>query len=199
METRRAFIKRGVFGTALLTVGGASGLAFRRSALVDLPPEGLLVLGRRELSVLDAVARRLIVPAPGAPSLDEARVAFRCDRILALADETSQVEARQLLQLFESALAGFLFGARVTPFTRLGPDAQDEVLREWMTSRLEVRRTGYSALRSLVTAAYYGNPITWATAGYPGPPKAFHDPNAPVWKGGGAPRPPGPGVWVEPT
>jgi len=46
-------------------------------------------------------------------------------------------------------------------------------------------------------AAYYGNPITWPAVGYPGPPKAFHDPNAPLWKGDG-PRPPGNGVWVEP-
>jgi hypothetical protein len=199
METRRSLLKRGLFGTALLAVGGGTGLALRKSRLIDAPPEGLMVLGEREYSVLDAISRRLITPQPGFPGVDELRVAFTCDRVLALTDETSQVEFRQLLELFESALAGFLFGARLTPFTQLGPDEQDRVLREWMTSALAVRRTGYLAIRSLVLSAYYGNPKTWAAVGYSGPPKAFNDPNAPVWKGGGAPRPPSPGIWVEPT
>ena len=199
MHTRRSLIKRGFFGGALLAAAGAGGLVLRRGAAVTLPAEGLLVLGAREYAVLEAVARRVVVPQPGFPSPDEVRVAFACDRVLALADETAQVEARQLLELFDNALAGFLLGARLTPFTRLPPHQQDEVLAEWMNSRLAIRRTGYLALRTLVTAAYYGHPSTWAAVGYPGPPTSFHDPKAPAWRGGGQPRPPGPGVWVEPT
>jgi len=199
METRRTFIKRGLFGTALLTLGGGAGLLLRRGAAVTLPAEGLKVLGAREYAVLDAITRRIIVPLKGWPSVDEVRVAFNCDRILALTDETSQVEVRQLLELFDNALAGFLLGLRVTPFTKLDAAAQDDVLKEWMTSRLELRRTGYTALRTLVTSAYFQSPLVWPAVGYGGPPRAFHDPNAPVWKGGGEPRPPGPGVWVEPT
>jgi hypothetical protein len=199
MQTRRSFIKRGFFGGAVLALGGVGGLALRRGADVALPAEGLRVLGKREYAVLEAIARRVVTPQPGFPTPDEVRVAFTCDRVLALADETSQVEVRQLLELFDNALAGFLLGGRITPFTKLSSEAQDEVLREWMTSRLELRRTGYMALRTLVTSAYYGNPATWAAVGYPGPPKAFHDPTAPVWKGGSEPRPPSPGIWVEPT
>jgi hypothetical protein len=37
----------------------------------------------------------------------------------------------------------------------------------------------------------------WPVVGYPGPPVAFHDAAAPVWKGGGQPRPDGPGVFRE--
>jgi len=199
MQTRRSIIKRGVFGAAVLALGGAGGLALRRGARVTLPAAGLKVLGLREYAVLAAVARRIVVPKPGAPTPDDLNVAAECDRVLDRTDETTQVEMRQLLQLFENALAGFLLGGRVTPFTKLDPAEQDAVLDEWMTSRLVLRRTGYAALRSLVTAVYYGNPQTWPLVGYGGPPKAFHDPNAPVWKGGGEPRPPGPGVWVEPT
>lgn len=199
MHTRRTLIKRGLFGGALLAVGGGTGLLLRRGALVDLPAGGLKVLGRREYAVLDAIARRIIVPQPGFPTVDEVKVAAVCDDVLARGDETLQVELRQLLELFDNALAGFLLGARITPFTRLEPSEQDVVLREWMNSRLAIRRTGFLAIRILVTAVYYGSALTWAAVGYGGPPKAFHDPNAPVWKGGGAPRPPGPGVWVEPT
>jgi hypothetical protein len=199
METRRSILKRGLLGSALLLLGGGTGLAFRRSRLVELPSEGLLVLGAREFAVLDAVSRRLITPQPGFPSVDEVRVAFGCDRLLAMTDETSQVELRQLLELFESALGGLLFGGRVTPFTQLSAEEQDQVLHEWMTSRVAIRRTGYLALRTLIHGVYYSSPKAWSAVGYSGPPSAFHDPNAPVWKGGGAPRPPSPGIWVEPT
>ena len=199
METRRSFIKKGLFGGALLTLGSGTALLLRRGAAVAPPAEGLKVLGLREYAVLDAVARRVIVPMPGFPTVDDVRVAFKCDRILALTDETSQVELRQLLELFDNALAGFLLGGRLTPFTKLEAAEQDEVLREWMNSRLEIRRTGYMALRTLVSSAYFINPLAWPAVGYGGPPKAFHDSNAPVWKGGGEPRPAGNGVWVEPT
>ena len=199
MQTRRSFIKRGFFGGAVLALGGAGGLVLRRGADVAIPAGGLLVLGKREYAVLEALARRIVTPQPGFPSPDEVQVALTCDRVLAMADETTQVEVRQLLELFDNALAGFILGGRITPFTRLPPDEQDRVLHEWLTSRLSIRRTGYVALRTLVTSAYYGNPKTWSAVGYNGPPRAFHDPNAPVWKGGSEPRPPGPGVWVEPT
>jgi hypothetical protein len=39
-----------------------------------------------------------------------------------------------------------------------------------MTSRISVRRTGFRALKRLVTAAYYSSPETFAAVGYPGPP-----------------------------
>jgi hypothetical protein len=199
MQTRRSFIKRGLVGSALLALGGGSGLLLRSSKLVDPPAEGLKVLGKKEYAVLDAVSRRILPARPGFPTVDETRIAFTCDRVLAMTDETSQVEMRQLLELFENALAGFIFGGRITPFTKLDGEAQDKVLHEWATSSIAIRRTGFLAIRALVTSAYYGNPLTWSAVGYGGPPKAFHDANAPVWKGGGEPRPPGNGVWVEPT
>jgi hypothetical protein len=102
---------------------------------------------------------------------------------------------KQLLGLFESALGGLVFGGRVKPFTQLEPEEQTRVLREWQQSRLLVRRTGYSALKTLALAGYYGTSRTWQYMNYPGPPKAFHDPNAPQWKGNGQPRPDSPGLW----
>jgi hypothetical protein len=197
MQTRRSFLKKGLVGGALLTLGGALGLFFRRSKHVPLPPGGLLVLQQREYWALDAIARRIIAPVPGYPTVDEVGVAERCDRILSRVDVTAQMELRQLLQLFENALPNFLLGGRPTPFSQLEPLEQDAVLNEWRTSSITLRRTGWVAIRSLVCAAYYVSPKAWPAMGYPGPPIAFHDANAPVWKGEG-PRPPGNGVWVEP-
>ncbi len=183
MLTRRTVIRRGLLGGALLALGGAGFFASRASRKVPLPPEGLVTFDEVEYAVIAAIAARLIPPREGFPSVDGVRVAFNADRVLARADASVRAELKQLIGLFENGLTSFLFEGKTKPFTQLPPDAQDEVLRGWQTSRVALRRTGYDALRSLVYASYYGSPLTWAAVGYPGPPQGFHDPTAPAWKG----------------
>ncbi|HYV45626.1 MAG TPA: hypothetical protein VFA20_12240 [Myxococcaceae bacterium] len=191
--SRRSLLKRGLLGGGLLFIGGFTYLGTRGTRRGAPPPKPLSVLTEDEYAVMEAIALRMVDPAPDAPALGD--TAWTVDQLLAVAPVEAQKEVKQLLGLFESALGNFLFGARVTPFTHLDPTSQDRVLREWQQSRLLVRRTGYSALKTLALAGYYGTSRTWAYMNYPGPPKAFHDPNAPVWKGNGQPRPDSPGVW----
>ena len=193
---RRSVLKRGLFGGALLAVGGGTVLAFRGSKLVPVSAEGLEVLDQVEYSVVAALARRIVVPAKG-PSVDEVRVAFNFDRVLGRASGDARKEVKQLLRLFENALAGFLFGARTAPFTAMSSEAQDEVLREWRDSRLEVRRTGFTALRTIVMASYYGAEQAWPAASYPGPPmRAIKE--TPVFTGAGGPPRTGLGIYQAP-
>lgn len=180
---RRGLLKKGLVGGALLSLGGAGWLAFRGSKLIALPPEGLQVLSPRQYAVVHALAECLIRPQPPFPSVEELRVAFEVDKILVKVDVTARDEVTALLELFENGLAQALFGARTQPFTQLSLDERERVAFEWRDSRLAVRRTGFRALRGLVMAAYFGNPKSHAAANYPGPPSAFHDPEAPVWKG----------------
>ena len=81
---------------------------------------------------------------------------------------------RQLLNLFENALANFLFGARLKPFSQLEPDEQDAVLRRCVAKRLQERglagdRSGYTALRRGLrlagAAVAAGDPARWPGAG----------------------------------
>lgn len=182
--TRRSLLKRGLWGGALLAVGGAGALAFRGTRLAPPPPEGLQVFDLAQYSVMDAFCRRVVTPLQG-PSAEELRVAFNADRVLTRASPDVQKEVKQLLGLFENALAGLLFAGVTQPFTRLSPQAQDEVIRDWSVSRLELRRTGYQALRTIALASYYGADETWAASSYPGPPRAFWNKDAPVYRGGG--------------
>jgi hypothetical protein len=123
-------------------------------------------------------------------------VARAADRIADRTEASAQKELRQLLGLFENGLAGFLFGGRTRPFTRLDGAEQDRVLEEWRDSGIALRRTGYAALRTLLMAAYYQSPLVWPAVGYGGPPGIFKDgPTLPKWFGGGEPRPDGNGVW----
>lgn len=195
-DTRRGFLKKGLFGGLLLALGGGTWLALKRSAMVELPT-GLKVLDARRYAVVRALVERFIPPRPGFPPPESLGTAKAVDEIMAMVDDSSRVELNQLLMLFENALPNFLFGLRTTPFTQLSPDEQQVVLNEWMTSSLSLRRTGYLALRTIVMSAYYGNPATWPATKYPGPPPGIHDPNAPVWKGNGEARPLGNGVMLE--
>jgi hypothetical protein len=195
-DTRRGFLKKGLFGGLLLAFGGGTWLAFRRSAMVELPA-GLQVLDARSYAVVRALVERFVPARPGFPPPETLGTAKAVDAILAMVDDSSRAELKQLLLLFENALPNFLFGLRTKPFTQMSPDEQEAVLNEWMTSRLAIRRTGYLALRTLVMGAYYGNPATWSAMGYPGPPPGIHDPNAPQWKGNGQARPWGNGVMLE--
>jgi hypothetical protein len=193
--SRRTLLKRGVVGGALLAAGGAGLLAFRAGKRVPPPPDGLRVFSEAQFAVLDALAHRLVAPLAGWPTVEEVGVARAVDRIAERLEPSAQAELKQLLGLFDNALAGFVFGGRSQPFTALDAAAQDTVLEEWRDSRIALRRTGYNALRTLVLAGYYQSPLTWKPIGYPGPPEGFYQPDAPVWFGGSSPRPEGNGVF----
>lgn len=183
--SRRTVLKTGLLGGAALALGGGTFLELRSTRRVSPPPEGLLVFDGVEYSILDAVSRRIVAPLPGAPTVDDVRVAFNADRVMARADPGTQRDMKRLLRLLENALVGFLFSGRTLPFTRLSPGQQDVVLRSWRDSSLALRRTAFQAIRSLSIAGYFGSPKSWPAASYPGPPKDAYDPDAPVWTGPG--------------
>lgn len=167
---RRGFLKIGLAGTALAAVGGV-GLALRDSALREMPAGGLKVLTRREYSILAALADTICpstgpdVPAPG--KLDVAR---RIDEMFSRRDAQMQKEFRTLVGMFDNALFSFLLEGRITPFTKLSPEARARSLSNWEHSGLELKRTIFIALRRLTGMIYYSFPETWKHIGYEGPP-----------------------------
>ena len=121
-------------------------------------------------SILVAVADRIAPAGGGFPSAEELQVAEKIDGLLARMDPAVGGEIKQVLLLLENALAGLVFDGRTKPFTRMMPEAQDDALRSWQNSRLDVRRTAYTALHGLCAAAYYASPEIYPLVGYPGPP-----------------------------
>jgi hypothetical protein len=162
---RRTLLKRGLFGGAVLLLGG-TGLALFPSGALDAPIEPLSVLTAPTFGVLVAVARR-VISNPGA---NHVAIAHRVDRSLVHVSPEAQEEVRKLLGLFENALAGLLFDGRVMPFTRLSARSQDAVLDAWRRSSLEVRRSGYGVLRKMCAAAHYVEASSWDDLHYPPPP-----------------------------
>jgi hypothetical protein len=169
-EGRRGFLKYGLAGAALLAVGGGTWLGTRRT----VPTPGLTgpftVLTLEEASIFLELSDRLLPPRPGFPSPLDVDLPRRIDALVALMNEDSQKEVRQLVGLFENALAGLLLDGQLKTFTASTPEQQDARIRAWQQSRYKVRRTGYKALKKIVYSSYYGARETWKALGYPGPP-----------------------------
>lgn len=164
---RRTFIRRGLWGGVLLAVGGSIGLAAWPSHETARPRRPLRALTGRQFAVLAAVAGRFVT----APNVDTVEIAHRVDAQMATSPAEVRADFGNLLLLFDNALAGLVFDGRPQPFTRLSPQAQDDVLASWRDSRLAVRRSGYVVLRKLTQASWYAAPEAWAETGYPGPPQ----------------------------
>jgi len=163
---RRTFLRRGLIGGAVLALGG-TGLALWPTLIQHRPRTPLKVLDEKQFAVLAAVAARA-VRAPGA---DPVQMAHGLDDLMSRMAPEVQSDFKQLLGLFENALAGLIFDGRTKPFTRLSPEEQDTVLARWRDSRITVRRAGYAALRKLTQAQHYGQPSSWPSVGYAGPPQ----------------------------
>src|SRR5205085_9435307 len=114
---RRAFLKKGLVGAALLAVGGGTAIALRGTKLGAPPKEALRVFSPGEYAVLAAVARRVVAAAEGAPTTDDAGVALSADRVMEMAHPSVQKEFKQLLRLFENGLTGLTTGAGLATFT----------------------------------------------------------------------------------
>ncbi|MFN3199002.1 MAG: gluconate 2-dehydrogenase subunit 3 family protein [Bradymonadia bacterium] len=169
-DTRRSFIKKGLFGGALLTATGAGWLAYKPTRTVPLPAEGLIVLDQETYSILHAFTGRVLTDPTPSP-VARAQVPLQIDRTLAAMDAQSREDFVKTLKLLESALLGFVLDFRWTPFTQLDTEDQDDVLDAWRTSLWTVRRSGYQVIKQMITRTYYANPLTYGAIDYPGPPR----------------------------
>jgi hypothetical protein len=168
---RRVFLKRGIFGGALLATAGGLGLGFWPTSSTFRPKRALVALGERHFAILAAISARVV----GAPGADPVEIAHAIDQTLSIAYEESLADLKNLLLLFDNALVAMVFDRRARPFTSLAPEEQDAVLDNWKTSSITLRRSGYRALRNLAVSAHYASPAVWESVGYPGPPEIAED------------------------
>lgn len=166
---RRKFLKVGG-GIGLAALAGAGVLFARGTKRVPLPEEPLQFFSAREYSIFHALAQTVLVLPANAPSVEQMNVALLADRHLARLDADAQRDFHRLLGLFDNALAGLLLTGSTAPFTQLSPAKRAAFLKKWETHRIGALRSGYQALKRLACACYYGNPESYASLGYPGPP-----------------------------
>lgn len=165
---RRRFIQAGLVGAFFLA--GAGWLAWRRTEDLGTIGGPFAVLTPLEAAILLAIARRVVPTGTPFPSPEVVRVPERVDAFLGMSHAGVQRDVKRLLELFDSALLGLVLDGSPTRFRTASAATQDARLSAWARSRLDVRRTGFRALRRLICSAYYSSPSTWGALGYPGPP-----------------------------
>lgn len=167
---RRGFLRDVAGGGAALVVagwlprGGASYPAQR----------GLGALTAKEHAIVQAAAEALL---PGVP-VDPGSVADEIDRELALMGEPILSDMKAVLGLLEHLT---LLGGRFRRFTALRPEARLDYLQGWATSRFNLRRASFQAVRSLVHFVAWARADTRPLTGYEGTwPENFDFPAYPV-------------------
>ena len=170
---RRDFLRRAAGGATALTIAGwlPSGCAGYQERVAAPQRANLLFFDEKEFAIFQAVARRIVPDEDGWPGVDEVGVAAAIDEELALwRNEPALVpvldDLKLLLRLVEH---GTWLDGHASRFTRLGPEAQDDVLASWDGSGIEVRQVGFQALKNLVMFAYYDDERTFAPLSYAGP------------------------------
>lgn len=163
--SRRSFLR-------ITTVtGGLVALSRLRlaPALAATPPSaGLRVLTAHEADVLTAIVERMVFSGdPAMPAVRDSGAVATIDQALLQLDASVQSQLRWLLTLFQWG-PPFL-QLKLKTFTGLSPEARDDYLRGWATSRVETRRLAFRALKNLSMLGYYSQDPTWKPIHYDGP------------------------------
>jgi hypothetical protein len=160
---RRSFLRAGLFGSAMLTVGN---LSLTAPATGERRPARVLDDGEREL--LACIAERMVdTGEPGAPELRETAALDAMEHALASLDPGLLGQLRWALWLLDMWPA--LFELRFTRFRALSAPDRDASLEDWRTSSWTARRRVFYALRNLAMLGYWSQPETWRLIGYGGP------------------------------
>ncbi len=130
---------------------------------------GLKFFSQRHARLLALMAEILVEPESGWPTITETQVVEYIDQAMAASDEKIRNDFLELLDLFENRFIALLFDLRFEAFSAMTKEEQHDYLRDWMTSNLEQRRTGFMALKRLTTSAYYTHQSTWPKLSYAGP------------------------------
>ena len=144
-------------------MAGSTGLALVRASGYEVAAgvaSKLRVLRPWHYVVVRAVGARIVSPH----TVD---VGLFIDEYLV---SVARADRRDVLRFiaYVEHVAPLAYG-RGSRYSRLGPEAQDEVLRHLEASSLELIRAGFQALKALALMAAYRQPGSWQKIGYDGP------------------------------
>lgn len=179
---RRSFLKRGLLGGALLTVGGATFFGLKGGPPGAAPVRELHVVDAELFGVLAAVAAACHIGADGV------EVAHAVDVNLLETSPETQADYNRVLGLIQNALAALPLRGSLTHFTALDVEGQRAALLSMRDSRLALLRSAYGALKRTTGIAHYQVAKNAAFSGYRGP--IFQKPAAAEITSRGALSPP---------
>lgn len=165
--SRRRFLQVGVFG-ALALAGTA--LLYRPTPEKQRGSLDLIALDGAGAELIAALAPAILagaLPEEKASrqiAVDEVVAAF--DRALAGLSPAVQQELQQLITLLTFPASRALLAGVWKPWRDASVEEVSRFLSDWRASRFDLLRAGYQALKQLMQAAWYGNPLAWDKIGF---------------------------------
>jgi hypothetical protein len=170
MLTRRRFLQVGL-GSAVL-LGGTVLITHDRTPAAA-HHRALSGPAANMIHALTPVLLDGTLPKEGAArqeAIQEVVDAF--DRALAGLSPAVQKELQQLLTLLTFAPTRALVGGVWRNWSEASPEQVRGFLERWRTSRIDLLRAGYQALKQVMQASWYGNARSWEIIGYSLPDRA---------------------------
>jgi hypothetical protein len=160
---RRGFLRTTAGGAAAITLASllpaGCGREYPQAASDNITLKSLTA---KEYATARAAAEAML---PGVP-VSPAHVAALIDNELSLAGEPMLTDMKTVLGLMEHGTVMSFKGKR---FTALSVDARRKVLEDWATSRINLRRGAFLALKGFVVYFAYIEDATRPLTGFPGP------------------------------
>ena len=163
--SRRSFLQYTGLSAGLLSL---SHLRAAPALATQAEPQSLRVLTAHEAEILTAIVARMVFTGTSdLPAVTETGAIGTIDHALVQVDASVQSQLRWLLTAVQ--WGPLLFGCRLSTFTALSAEEQDHHLRDWATSRFQIRRLAFQALKNLSMLGYYSQDATWRAIHYDGP------------------------------
>lgn len=167
---RRTFMKVGALAAATLAAGGA---LYRHNQATS--PLQRFVLDGEAKAALDAMVPAMLAGAlpadPGARTAAIGATTGRVHQAILGLPLAAQKEVQDLFGLLALAPARRLLTGVSGGWSAARPEQVSAFLQEWRFHRLDMLQTAYHALHDLIIGAWYADPSTWDSIGYPGPMK----------------------------
>jgi hypothetical protein len=166
--SRRGFLRGVAGGTAAVAVASVLPAGCAPDYAEQREDGGTLrALTPKEYAVARAAAEAMLVGVPVSPDA----VAASIDAELAVAGEPMLTDMKTVLSLMEH---GPLLSFRRKRFSLLSAEERRHVLQDWATSRFNLRRAAFQALKGFVIFYAYIDESTRTLTGFDGPwPERF--------------------------
>lgn len=173
-KTRRGILK----GTLLASLAVVSGVSLWQLSLIE--SVDALETDNYSYHFLTMDERLLlwaIIPAYLSPALklddSESKLIIlqNIDGAISGLPQSTQDELRQLFSLLSFQLSKALVAGIWTRWNQASIGSLQSFLSSWQESYLTLLRAGYLGLHQIIVGSYYGEPMSWQSIGYPGPPK----------------------------
>ena len=166
---RRTFLAVGAASAAALAAAGWWSWLRKPGAVTAR------VLDDDAAAIVAAITPAMLAGAlpetPQARATAIGEVVAGVDRALSGLPPHARAEIGQLFALLALPPARRAFAGVASPWPDASVDEVAAFLDRWRGSGWALKRSAYDALHQLIIASWYGNPRSWASIGYDGPPR----------------------------